>query len=135
MEGGAALADMDTVDDGDVMNKHVDKEGIVQDMVAEDGDGCTQFPLDEGGGTDSTHTDAGGDLTVLHRGGEAIYATIDVVGEVDEIKNNTSSVEFPVKDDEAANLLKSDTNRGGNAIHATVDAVGEADVIKNDTSS
>ena len=29
-EGGGALADEDTVDDGDVMDKHVDKEGIVQ---------------------------------------------------------------------------------------------------------
>ena len=67
---------------------------------------------------------------MLHGGGEAIHATIDVVGEVDKIKNNTSSDEFPVKDDEGANLLKSDTNRGGNAIHATVDAVGEANVIE-----
>ena len=41
----------------------------------------------------------------------------------------------PVKDDEGANLLKTDTNRGGNAIHATtVDAVGESDVIENNTS-
>jgi hypothetical protein len=100
-------------------------------MVAEDGDVCTQVPLDEGGGTDFIQTDAGGDLTVLHGGGEAIHATSDIVG---KIKNNTSGDEIPDKDDEGANLLKTDNNRGGNAIHATVDAVGEADVIKNNTS-
>jgi hypothetical protein len=76
-EGGANKADVDTVDDRDVMDKHVDKGGIVQDLVAEDGDVRTQ---DEKGGTDSIQADAGGDLTVLHRGGDAIHATVDVVG-------------------------------------------------------
>ena len=46
-EGGAAKADVDTDDDGEVMDKHVDKGGIVWNLVAEDGDVCTQLPLDE----------------------------------------------------------------------------------------
>ena len=40
-----------------------------------------------------------GDLTVLHRGGDAIHATVDVVGEVAVIKNITSGDEDPFIDD------------------------------------
>ena len=73
-------------------------------LIAEDGDVRTQVPLDEGGGTDYIQADAGGDLTMLHKGGDAIHATLDVVGEVDVIKSNTSGDEIPVKDDEGANV-------------------------------
>ena len=56
-------------------------------------------PADEGGGTDSIQADAGGDLTMLNRGGDAIHTTVDVVGEVDVIKTNTNGdgVQVPVE--------------------------------------
>ena len=67
----------------------------------------------------------GGDLTVLHRGGDAIHATVDVVGEVDVIKNNTSGDEIPVEGDEGAKLFKTDTS--GDGIRVRVEIKPEVD--------
>ena len=52
-------------------------------------------------------------LTVIYRGGDATHATVDVVGEVDMIENNTSGELIPVGDDEGEKLFKTNTSEAG----------------------
>jgi hypothetical protein len=95
--------DKNNADDGGGhvhVQAHTD-EGVGAVQVTERGD-MAKVPVEEGAVltkmVDRMEV-TWGDKIVLHRGGDAIHATVDVVGEVAVIKNITSGDEDPFIDD------------------------------------